>query len=72
MRKRGSKTLTPTGPGALLEQGSSLQPGLCPQGSPTTWLQPALSTLAEIICLQEPSAIKTEVATYATLYPDFR
>lgn len=28
--------------------------------------------LAEIIRLQDPSAIKIEVATYATLYPDFR
>lgn len=64
--------LTPAGPGALLEPGSSLQPGPCPQGSPATWLQPALSTLAEIIRLQDPSAIKIEVATYATLYPDFR
>lgn len=28
--------------------------------------------LAEIIRLQDPSAIKIEVATYATWYPDFR
>ncbi|XP_040092343.1 tumor necrosis factor alpha-induced protein 2-like isoform X4 [Oryx dammah] len=40
-------------------------------GSPATWLHHALPTLAEIIRLQDPSAIKIEVATYATLYPDF-
>ncbi|XP_008048542.1 tumor necrosis factor alpha-induced protein 2 [Carlito syrichta] len=40
-------------------------------GSPATWLQPALPTLAEIIRLQDPSAIKIEVATYTTCYPDF-
>ncbi|XP_043778052.1 tumor necrosis factor alpha-induced protein 2 [Cervus elaphus] len=40
-------------------------------GSPATWLHHALPTLAEIIRLQDPSAIKIEVATYATWYPDF-
>lgn len=40
-------------------------------GSPASWLHPALPTLAEIIRLQDPSAIKMEVATYATSYPDF-
>uniref|UniRef100_A0AC11DHN7 Uncharacterized protein n=1 Tax=Ovis aries TaxID=9940 RepID=A0AC11DHN7_SHEEP len=40
-------------------------------GSRATWLHHALPTLAEIIRLQDPSAIKIEVATYATLYPDF-
>ncbi|KAM6171026.1 tumor necrosis factor alpha-induced protein 2 [Erethizon dorsatum] len=40
-------------------------------GSPANWLHPALPTLAEIIRLQDPSAIKMEVATYATSYPDF-
>ena len=49
-----------------------LQPGLCSQGSPATWLHRALPTLAEIIRLQDPSDIKIEVATYATWYPDFR
>lgn len=42
------------------------------QGSPATWLHKALPTLAEIIRLQDPSAIMIEVATYATWYPDFR
>ncbi|XP_070631894.1 tumor necrosis factor alpha-induced protein 2-like isoform X2 [Bos indicus] len=41
-------------------------------GSPATWLHDALPRLAEIIRLQDPSAIKIEVASYATLYPDFR
>ncbi|KAI4535139.1 hypothetical protein MG293_014365 [Ovis ammon polii] len=40
-------------------------------GSRATWLHHALPKLAEIIRLQDPSAIKIEVATYATLYPDF-
>ncbi|XP_061251424.1 tumor necrosis factor alpha-induced protein 2-like isoform X5 [Bos javanicus] len=40
-------------------------------GSPATWLHDALPRLAEIIRLQDPSAIKIEVASYATLYPDF-
>ncbi|XP_027377512.1 tumor necrosis factor alpha-induced protein 2-like isoform X2 [Bos indicus x Bos taurus] len=41
-------------------------------GSPATWLHDALPRLAEIIRLQDPSAIKIEVASYATSYPDFR
>nr|KAF6487998.1 TNF alpha induced protein 2 [Rousettus aegyptiacus] len=40
-------------------------------GSSAAWLHQALPTLAEIIRLQDPSAIKIEVATYATCYPDF-
>uniref|UniRef100_A0A3Q1M7I6 Tumor necrosis factor alpha-induced protein 2 n=2 Tax=Bos taurus TaxID=9913 RepID=A0A3Q1M7I6_BOVIN len=40
-------------------------------GSPATWLHDALPRLAEIIRLQDPSAIKIEVASYATSYPDF-
>lgn len=54
------------------EEAASLQPGLCLQGSLATWLHQALPTLAEILRLQDPNAIKMEVATYATLYPDFR
>lgn len=54
------------------EWAASFQPGLCLQGSPAAWLHHALPTLAEIIRLQDPSAIKIEVATYATSYPDFR
>ncbi|XP_012579819.1 PREDICTED: tumor necrosis factor alpha-induced protein 2 [Condylura cristata] len=40
-------------------------------GSQASWLQDALPTLAEIIRLQDPNAIKISVATYATWYPDF-
>ncbi|XP_043837514.1 tumor necrosis factor alpha-induced protein 2 [Dromiciops gliroides] len=39
--------------------------------SPATWLEPALPTLAEIIRLQDTSAIKIEVATFASHFPDF-
>lgn len=58
--------------GSTSGQGLPLSTSLCLQGSPATWLQDALPTLAEIIRLQDPSAIKIEVASYANLYPDFR
>lgn len=65
--------LNVSGPsGALGEGAAGLQPDLCLQGSSATWLHHALPKLAEIIRLQDPSAIKIEVATYATWYPDFR
>ncbi|CAK6431750.1 unnamed protein product [Pipistrellus nathusii] len=57
--------------GQVLANANLIQRFCTQHGSPATWLQPALSTLAEIIRLQDPSAIKIEVATYATLYPDF-
>lgn len=59
-------------PGRASGQGQPLSTSLCLQGSRATWLHDALPTLVEIIRLQDPSAIKIEVATYATLYPDFR
>ncbi|XP_023587536.1 tumor necrosis factor alpha-induced protein 2 isoform X2 [Trichechus manatus latirostris] len=40
-------------------------------GSSANWLSLALPRLAEIICLQDLNAIKIEVATYVTWYPDF-
>ncbi|XP_052516107.1 tumor necrosis factor alpha-induced protein 2-like [Budorcas taxicolor] len=56
----------------LVQANSQHIQQFCAQnGSPATWLHHALPTLAEIIRLQDPSAIKIEVATYATLYPDF-
>lgn len=65
--------LNHSGPGRTSGAGAaSLQPGLCLQGSPATWLHHALPKLAEIIRLQDPSAIKIEVVTYAACYPDFR
>ncbi|CAK6440467.1 unnamed protein product, partial [Pipistrellus nathusii] len=57
--------------GQVLANANLIERFCAQHGSPATWLQPALSTLAEIIRLQDPSAIKIEVATYATLYPDF-
>ncbi|XP_013796237.1 tumor necrosis factor alpha-induced protein 2 isoform X1 [Apteryx mantelli] len=41
-------------------------------GSQATWLNSALPKLAEIIRLQDSGAIKIEVATLATAYPDIR
>ncbi|EHH28193.1 hypothetical protein EGK_18574 [Macaca mulatta] len=57
--------------GHILANADTIQHFCTQHGSPATWLQPALPTLAEIIRLQDPSAIKIEVATYATCYPDF-
>uniref|UniRef100_A0A8C6ENT7 Tumor necrosis factor alpha-induced protein 2 n=2 Tax=Marmota marmota marmota TaxID=9994 RepID=A0A8C6ENT7_MARMA len=55
----------------ILANASVIQDFCTKNGSTATWLNPALPTLAEIIRLQDPSAIKIEVATYATCYPDF-
>ncbi|XP_072194066.1 tumor necrosis factor alpha-induced protein 2 [Excalfactoria chinensis] len=41
-------------------------------GSKATWLNSVLPKLAEIIRLQDTGAIKIEVATLATAYPDIR
>uniref|UniRef100_A0A8C5K8S9 Tumor necrosis factor alpha-induced protein 2 n=1 Tax=Jaculus jaculus TaxID=51337 RepID=A0A8C5K8S9_JACJA len=55
----------------ILANSDAIQHFCTQNGSMATWLHPALPTLAEIIRLQDPSAIKIEVATYATWYPDF-
>uniref|UniRef100_A0A2K6GDC0 Tumor necrosis factor alpha-induced protein 2 n=2 Tax=Propithecus coquereli TaxID=379532 RepID=A0A2K6GDC0_PROCO len=55
----------------ILANADVIQHFCTQNGSAATWLHPALPTLAEIIRLQDPSAIKIEVATYATCYPDF-
>ncbi|XP_035117494.3 tumor necrosis factor alpha-induced protein 2 isoform X1 [Callithrix jacchus] len=57
--------------GHILANADAIRHFCTEHGSRATWLQPALPTLAEIIRLQDPSAIKIEVATYATCYPDF-
>uniref|UniRef100_A0A8C3W1J0 TNF alpha induced protein 2 n=1 Tax=Catagonus wagneri TaxID=51154 RepID=A0A8C3W1J0_9CETA len=57
--------------GHILANAELIQSFCTENGSPATWLHRALPTLAEIIRLQDPSAIKIEVATYATWYPDF-
>ncbi|XP_045416247.1 tumor necrosis factor alpha-induced protein 2 [Lemur catta] len=55
----------------ILANADVIQHFCTQNGSAATWLHSALPTLAEIIRLQDPSAIKIEVATYATCYPDF-
>ncbi|XP_032479769.1 tumor necrosis factor alpha-induced protein 2 [Phocoena sinus] len=57
--------------GHILADAELIQRFCTQNGSPATWLHRALPMLAEIIRLQDPSAIKIEVATYATWYPDF-
>ncbi|VFV25362.1 Hypothetical predicted protein [Lynx pardinus] len=57
--------------GHILANAELIQRFCTQNGSPATWLHHALPKLAEIIRLQDPSAIKIEVATYATWYPDF-
>ncbi|XP_060037062.1 tumor necrosis factor alpha-induced protein 2 [Erinaceus europaeus] len=55
-----------------IEANANLIQSFCTQhGSPASWLNPAIPTIAEIIRLQDPNAIKISVATYATWYPDF-
>lgn len=56
----------------ILANAALIQSFCTENGSSAAWLHQALPTLAEIIRLQDPSAIKIEVATYATCYPDFR
>lgn len=55
----------------ILVNADAIQHFCTDNGSTATWLYPALPTIAEIIRLQDPSAIKIEVATYLTCYPDF-
>nr|XP_020022965.1 tumor necrosis factor alpha-induced protein 2 [Castor canadensis] len=55
----------------ILANAEAIRDFCTKNGSPATWLHLALPTLAEIIRLQDPSAIKMEVATYAISYPDF-
>lgn len=55
----------------ILANADAIQHFCTDNGSTATWLYPALPTIAEIIRLQDPSAIKIEVATYLTCYPDF-
>nr|KAF6487997.1 TNF alpha induced protein 2 [Rousettus aegyptiacus] len=55
----------------ILANAALIQSFCTENGSSAAWLHQALPTLAEIIRLQDPSAIKIEVATYATCYPDF-
>ncbi|XP_074852553.1 tumor necrosis factor alpha-induced protein 2 isoform X2 [Carettochelys insculpta] len=55
----------------LIVAHASLLQSFCKEkGSKATWLDSALPKLAEIIRLQDSSAIKIEVATLANAYPD--
>ncbi|XP_056667197.1 tumor necrosis factor alpha-induced protein 2 [Monodelphis domestica] len=56
---------------AILMDATNIQHFCFENGSPATWLEPALPTLAEIIRLQDTNAIKLEVATFASRFPDF-
>ncbi|XP_051834280.1 tumor necrosis factor alpha-induced protein 2 isoform X2 [Antechinus flavipes] len=55
----------------ILMDAENIQCFCAENGSPAAWLEPALPTLAEIIHLQDTSAIKIEVATFASRFPDF-
>ncbi|XP_044520563.1 tumor necrosis factor alpha-induced protein 2 [Gracilinanus agilis] len=57
--------------GQISMDATNIQHFCSQNGSPATWLEPALPTLAEIIRLQDTSAIKLEVATFANRFPDF-
>ncbi|XP_064148998.1 tumor necrosis factor alpha-induced protein 2 [Loxodonta africana] len=57
--------------GHILSNADLIQRFCTQNGSPAAWLSAALPRLAEIIRLQDLNAIKIEVATYATWYPDF-
>ncbi|XP_068847097.1 tumor necrosis factor alpha-induced protein 2-like [Capricornis sumatraensis] len=57
--------------GLVQANAQHIQQFCAQSGSRATWLHHALPTLAEIIRLQDPSAIKIKVAMYAILYPDF-
>uniref|UniRef100_A0A8C8S6B8 TNF alpha induced protein 2 n=1 Tax=Pelusios castaneus TaxID=367368 RepID=A0A8C8S6B8_9SAUR len=54
----------------ILANSSQLQCFCTEEGSKATWLDSVLPKLAEIIRLQDSSAIKIEVATLANKYPD--
>ncbi|XP_072486243.1 tumor necrosis factor alpha-induced protein 2 isoform X3 [Notamacropus eugenii] len=55
----------------ILMDAENIQSFCAQNESPATWLKPVLPTLAEIIQLQDISAIKIEVATFANMFPDF-
>ncbi|KAM6445318.1 tumor necrosis factor alpha-induced protein 2 [Rhynochetos jubatus] len=56
----------------ISENAADLEAFCTSNGSQATWLNSALPKLAEIIRLQDLGAIKIEVATLATTYPDIR
>ncbi|KAM3856750.1 tumor necrosis factor alpha-induced protein 2 isoform 2-T5 [Vipera latastei] len=57
----------------LIQSHASILYTFCTEnGSKATWLESALPSLAEIIRLQDPDAIKIEVSTLARRYPDIK
>ncbi|NXC43186.1 TNAP2 protein, partial [Penelope pileata] len=57
---------------SISKNAADLEAFCTSNGSQATWLNAALPKLAEIIRLQDIGAIKIEVATLATTYPDIR
>ncbi|NXV47230.1 TNAP2 protein, partial [Uria aalge] len=57
---------------SISKNAADLEAFCTSNGSQATWLNSALPKLAEIIRLQDLGAIKIEVATLATTYPDIR
>uniref|UniRef100_A0A8B9DSE0 TNF alpha induced protein 2 n=1 Tax=Anser cygnoides TaxID=8845 RepID=A0A8B9DSE0_ANSCY len=57
---------------SISKNAAELEDFCTKNGSQATWLNSALPKLAEIIRLQDIGAIKIEVATLATAYPDIR
>ncbi|XP_028924404.1 tumor necrosis factor alpha-induced protein 2 isoform X1 [Ornithorhynchus anatinus] len=55
----------------ITSNSKALQEFCMENGSPGSWLEPVLRSLAEIIRLQDLSAIQMEVATFVQRYPDF-
>ncbi|NXA46207.1 TNAP2 protein, partial [Nothocercus julius] len=56
----------------ISKNAAALEAFCTSHGSQASWLNSALPKLAEIIRLQDSGAIKIEVATLATVYPDIR
>ncbi|XP_029139425.1 tumor necrosis factor alpha-induced protein 2 [Protobothrops mucrosquamatus] len=57
----------------LIQSHASILYTFCTEnGSNATWLESALPSLAEIIRLQDPDAIKIEVSALASKYPDIK
>ncbi|NWX82950.1 TNAP2 protein, partial [Nothoprocta ornata] len=56
----------------ISKNAAALEAFCISHGSQASWLNSVLPKLAEIIRLQDSGAIKIEVATLATVYPDIR
>ncbi|ETE64120.1 Tumor necrosis factor alpha-induced protein 2 [Ophiophagus hannah] len=57
----------------LIRSHASILYTFCTEnGSNATWLESAIPSLAEIIRLQDPDAIKIEVCALVSRYPDIK